>query len=105
MVQGSAGGSTVKDRRPERERHHWILRVAGDRKLWLTPFFSFLKVRRVFVSEYQNNPHRMHKNPNHNVVQDNINNTYDAIVPWLHTNQNCNIVQDSMKNTYDTIAL
>ena len=30
---------------------------------------------------------------------------YDTIVLWLHKNPNCNIVQDSIKNTYNTIVL
>ena len=34
----------------------------------------------VFMSEQQNNPNRLHTNPNYNVVQDSINNTYDTIL-------------------------
>ena len=29
-VKGSAGGSTVEGGRPERERHHWLLRGCGQ---------------------------------------------------------------------------
>ena len=30
---------------------------------------------------------------------------YNKIVLWLHTNPNCNVVQDGINNTYDTIVL
>ena len=54
--------------------------VMGGRKLWMPPIPSVLQVRGVFMLEHHNNPNRLHTNTNFTVVQDSINNTYDAIV-------------------------
>ena len=54
--------------------------VAGGGKWYLPPIASELQGRRVIVPEHQNNQNRLHTNPNCNVVQDSINNTYDTIV-------------------------
>ena len=79
--------------------------AAGGEKRWLTPITLVLKGRGVFVLEQHINTNRLHTNPNYNVVQDSINNTYDTIVLWLHKNPNCNVVQDSINVTYDTNVL
>ena len=80
-------------------------RAAGSGKWWLIPIVLVLQGHGVFVSEYQNNPNRLHTNKNCNIVKDGINNTYDTIVLWLHTNMNSTSVQGSMNNTYNKILL
>ena len=88
------------------ERHRCLLMyngqliaTGGGRKQWLPPITSVLQGRGVFVSDHQNNPNRLHTNPNEHVVQDSIKNVYNTTVLWLHTNPNCNVVQYSINNT------
>ena len=94
---GFGTGTVWRDRRWQapRERHNCLLRcawqleaVGGSGKRWLQPICLVLQGRRLFVPEHQNNPNRLHTNPNWNVVHDSINNTYDTILLWLHTNLN-----------------
>ena len=80
-------------------------REAGDGKWCLPPILMVLQGCRVFVSEKQNDPNRLHTNSSCNVLQDSINNMYDTILLWLHTNTNSNVVQDSIKNTCNIILL
>ena len=69
---GDGTGVEWRDRRYQapRERHHCILRcggrlqaAGGGGKRWLSPITSVLQGRGVFFSEQQNNPNRMHINP------------------------------------------
>ena len=50
-----------------------------------------LQGRGVFVSEQENNPNRLHKNPNCNVEQDSINNIYNTIVIYRTINRTYNV--------------
>ena len=52
----------VEGGRPEQEDHHWLLRGGG--KQCIAPIESVLQGNGVFVSEQQNNPNRLHTNPN-----------------------------------------
>ena len=76
--------------------------VGGKR--CLPQILSVLQGRGLFVSDQQNNPNRLHTNPNCNVVQYSIKNTYNTTVPWMDTNPSCNIVQDSINNTCNEIV-
>ena len=54
--------------------------AGGGRKRWLPTITSALQGRGLSVSEQQNNPNRLHTNPNCNIVQYIIKNTYDTIL-------------------------
>ena len=81
---GWYGGTNIRRRRGSATIFY--LGAAGDWKRWLPPIASVLQGRGLFVSEKQNNPNRLHTNPNWNVVKDSINNTYNTTVLWLYTN-------------------
>ena len=99
MGQESVVQLIVEGGRPERERHHWLLGGGGQREVVAVTNLSVMQGHGVFVSEQQNNPNRLHTDPNCNVEQYSTNNRYNIIVLWLHTNPNYNLLQDSIKNT------
>ena len=54
--------------------------AVGGGKQCIPPIMPVLQGLGVLVSDQENNPNRLHTNPNCNVVQDSINNTYNTIV-------------------------